>query len=405
MTDRYDPDTALTRYLGNAETAVRSPATLGILGAVGAALIGISMVPAASRTIGIGPSEAIPITAAILGSITVATIGFRTLGPASRVYRFLEQAETVVIQAALVSGAYVSHGGAGLFWILWLAHVAMLGALPLNPRLGIVVTVVGPTLAAVAFWRGGDATNALVALATMLLGLFLSTTGRRATTDVVTATAERERLADELSRVQVEAERRRIARDLHDGLAADLHGLSARLDMLQSDRGEEDPGSDLGALRLRSEQGIDELRSIVWALRAEHLPFDTMVAYVRDRCAELCGRRVALVVSAPESGDSVPGDLRLAVVRSAQEAVRNAVRHGAPENVRVTLDLTDGLRLSVEDDGKTLTDAALAGLAESGSQGGLQNLASRARERGGKLALDRSPLGGLRVAVTFPRAP
>jgi len=405
MTDRYDPEAVLARYLANAEAAVRSTPAVGILAAVGAALIGISMVPAASRTIGIGPSEAIPITAAILGSITVATIGFRTLGPASRPYRLLEQTESVVIQAALLSGAYVSHGGAGLFWILWLAHTAMMGALPLNPRLGLVVTAVGPTLAAVAFWRASDATNALIAVAAMLLGLFLNATLRRATTDLVSATAERERLADELSRVQVEAERRRIARDLHDGLAADLHGLSARLDMLQSDRGEVDPGSDLGALRLRSEQGIDELRSIVWALRAEHLPFDTVVAYVRDRCAELCGRRVALVVSAPESGDSISGDLRLAVVRSAQEAVRNAVRHGAPENVRVSLDLTDGLRVSVEDDGRNLSDAALARLAANGSEGGLQNLASRARERGGKLALDRSPLGGLRVAVTFPRGP
>jgi signal transduction histidine kinase len=193
-----------------------------------------------------------------------------------------------------------------------------------------------------------------------------------------------------------EEERRRLRRDLHDGLGPVLTGLGLNLDAAQSqlDRDPERVAAYLSNAKDASAQVIADLRELVYGLRPPALDELGLIGAVRvqtDRLSRDAGIVVELV--SPEEL-ALPAAVEVAAFRTVVEAVTNVIRHSPAAKVRVELARgLHGLTVDIADDG---------GPAPAWSAGvGLSGMRERVEELGGTFAAGPTPDGG-RVHVGFP---
>jgi signal transduction histidine kinase len=188
-------------------------------------------------------------------------------------------------------------------------------------------------------------------------------------------------------------ERRRIARDLHDGLAQELAFISMQSKWLAADGDEA-----LAQIATASDRAFDESRRAIAALT---MPLDQPLATVLADVAEDVAGRVGLEVELDltEEVDVSPAT-REALVRIVREAVTNAARHGHASVVRIELSNGPGIRLCVSDDGSGF-DPERTFLTDSGGFG-LTSMRERAHELGGTLNVKSSPGLGTEVEVALP---
>lgn len=221
---------------------------------------------------------------------------------------------------------------------------------------------------------------------------------------------ERARAADVAARLRLqtlstralgldEDERRRIARDLHDGLGQALTGLRLQLQVLAT-RGGDDEARHLATRSIGlADEALDEVRLAVGAL-APPLVAELGLAEALARYAEGCAQRAGLACEvdvAGLGGVSIPAAIETAAYRIAQEALTNAVRHARATRVVVHAERDAAwLTLSVRDDGIGF-DADGAGRGH-----GLGGIVERAELLGGRAEIGRAPGGGTLVRVVLP---
>jgi PAS domain S-box-containing protein len=208
---------------------------------------------------------------------------------------------------------------------------------------------------------------------------------------------ERIRAEEILAEIRV-AERRRIARDLHDIVLQDLSGAlqSLRLTHLQAKRSEQwlDLGDELRALG-RASSG---LRSAIYDLRREkERPFlesvESLVELNRQATPE---RDIRLLV---EEGFDVGLSAKASVelLRIMQEALANVRRHSAARNVEVRLRTdVEAILLEVTDDGRGFDSMVVQGGV------GFVGMRERVEELGGEIEIKSRPGGGTEVTVRVP---
>jgi signal transduction histidine kinase len=190
----------------------------------------------------------------------------------------------------------------------------------------------------------------------------------------------------------VEEERRRIARDLHDGLGAELTLLAWAA---SSSTGAGASDQRLQELSQRARASLHELRRVVSGLKAPDMRVAELGALLEDSCRELVEPVSRFRLEVAGNG-TLRGNVCLQVSLVVREAVRNAVTHAAPSSVSVSLDARSELVISVENDGASLPPEA----AEK-SRGGLSHLRERADLLGGTLFVE--PLSaGTRVSLRVP---
>jgi signal transduction histidine kinase len=192
----------------------------------------------------------------------------------------------------------------------------------------------------------------------------------------------------------VEAERERIARDLHDGLAQDLAFIAAHGQRLSSELGPDHPLSVAARRALAATRGtIVDLSASGAESTGEAL------RQVADELAKRFAVQVDVHVAEDPSGVDLRSSEREEVVRIAREAIVNAVRHGRARHITVSLDCRgETLRLRVSDDGVGIPDAIPAVPSASGGHG-LPTMQARAESLGGQLTVRRNPLGGTELEV------
>ena len=178
-----------------------------------------------------------------------------------------------------------------------------------------------------------------------------------------------------------EEERRRLRRDLHDGLGPAMAGHLLRLDVIAGKVGATSPAAgDVEALRAELRATVLEVRRVVEGLRPPALDELGLAASIAQATERLtAGARVRLDLRVDEL-PPLPAAVEVAAYRIVTEAVTNVVRHAAAGSclVRVT---ADGplLRLTVADDGRGVpVDVARGG-------NGLQTMRERAEELRGRL--------------------
>jgi signal transduction histidine kinase len=193
----------------------------------------------------------------------------------------------------------------------------------------------------------------------------------------------------------LDGERRRIARDLHDGLAQELTFIANLTRRLQT------PDADAATvahLRSASERALHECRSTLTILRATD---EASIDLLMSRTAELFHTRFGAEVQVEvEGGRALDAERRDALLRILHEALTNAVWHGSAERILVRLVRSEpGSSLSIADDGSGFdVDAALA----TGAGIGLTSMRERAELLGGRCSIQSSPDEGTLVKVVLP---
>ncbi len=260
--------------------------------------------------------------------------------------------------------------------------------------------------AAIGWLVGDDAARALDAVTHRMLELAHADRAARVRMPVVTAdeladltlaAAELEqRIRRDEAAAATTAERERIARELHDGVAKSVSALSLEAASLAAHAPEE-LRQRLSRIEHLAGLLAEELRAIVHDFRT-------------PAGAGAFGEALRRTAAAhPNATLEIEGDIdrigmlaRFEVLRILEEAVRNVERHAAATHVTARVAVDDGrLRLIVEDDGKGIGPLSWSELAATGHFG-LVGMRERAHLLDGEVRVERRPGGGTRVALEVP---
>lgn len=301
-----------------------------------------------------------------------------------------EQAFTLVAATAvlaLVTCAYVPYTGlTALFVAMWLAPFRM----PLWQVATLTVATAGGFVG-ISVSQGLPGSDVSGVAAGLAWTVFFAA--------VVNQLAVTKRQAAELASARVLAERQRFAREIHDILA---HALSAQVVHLEGTKMLLERDGDPAVALARVEQagamaraGLEETKRAVAALRGEAAPVADELASLAEQFRVTTGNRCDVEVSGDPS--DLPVEARLAVVRTAQEALTNVHKHAPKASVTVTLRRTAGrCELDVTDTGGRPGE-----LSSAGNGYGLVGMRERAELLGGELSAGPSETG-FRVLLTVP---
>ena len=227
----------------------------------------------------------------------------------------------------------------------------------------------------------------------------------RLTTDLQQLTVDLQATRERLVNAR-EEERRRLRRDLHDGIGPTLASLTQRLDLA---RALVLPDPQAAQTLLRELKGqtratIADIRHLVYALRPPVLDELGLVSAIHEHAAQI-GTPDALHVTvlAPPTLPALPAAVEVAAYRIVLEAVTNVVRHAQARTciidiTLVTHDTRHTLCLEVRDDGAGIPDDQRTGV-------GIQSMYERSAELGGVCTVSSLPTRGTRVCAWLPLQP
>ena len=188
-------------------------------------------------------------------------------------------------------------------------------------------------------------------------------------------------------------ERRRIARELHDGLAQELAFVAAQGRSLSRD-----PGAvEIKYVAAAAERALDESRRAIALLT--HPPDEPLDAALVQTVEELVSRVGGRARFDVEQGITVAPKTKEALLRIVREAVTNASRYGHAQTISVELENTQGIRVRIADDGVGFDPADLDG---ESTGFGLTTMRARTKAIGGQLKIGPLPEGGTEVEVIIP---
>ncbi len=285
---------------------------------------------------------------------------------------------------------------------IWLAgpyFVAVVAATQLERRSGAIMLVIGVVPFTIGALIKGDVGTAIsVSVGVVPWYLILR---------LMRLLGERNRALDASRAAEasaaVVAERGRIARELHDVLAHSLSALALQLEstrLLARDR-DVDPevARAIDQAHSLAASGLDDARRAIAAARGDELPGPERLEALAGAFGDQSGLPVAVEVRGEPR--ELPPDARLAVYRTAQEALTNVRRHAAAERVHVCLDfLADHTVLVVEDHGAEGTPPPVQPDV-AGSGYGLTGMRERAKLLGGELMASPT-VDGFRVELRLP---
>ena len=195
-------------------------------------------------------------------------------------------------------------------------------------------------------------------------------------------------------------ERRRLRRDLHDGLGPQLAShvlkLEAARDLIRTNP--ERAEKLLNNLIEKSQGIVGEVRRLVYDLRPPALDELGLVGAIREYTIQSSLNGLQVTLDAPEHLPPLPAAVEVAAYRIIQEAVTNTLRHAQARSCRIGLTLMDeppALRLEIGDDGLGLPAGYHAGV-------GLGSMRERAQELGGQCVVETAAAGGVRVSAQLP---
>ena len=194
-----------------------------------------------------------------------------------------------------------------------------------------------------------------------------------------------------------EEERRRLRRDLHDGLGPTIAGLTLGLDAARSlAAGQRELEDLLTRLKAETRQALDDVRHLAYGLRPPALDQLGLDGALREEITrterQAAGLAVTLSLSAPE----LPAAVEVAAYRIIIEAVTNVARHAAARRCLVCVTVSgQDLLMDVDDDGTGMPEGWRAGV-------GISAMRERAAELGGRLAIEPLAPHGTRIAAKLP---
>ncbi len=211
-------------------------------------------------------------------------------------------------------------------------------------------------------------------------------------------------LTDELRRsrerlvIAREEERRRMRRDLHDGLGSSLASMTLRIDdALQSfDADRERSKQSIETVQTQMRSAIADIRRLVYRLRPPTLDEFGLVYALRELAEQQQTHGMQVAFEGANSLPSLPAAVEVAVYRIAQEALTNALRHAAAAACTIQLAVDDQqLSMRIADNGLGMPAPVTPGV-------GLRSMKERAEELGGSCVLTSEPGQGTVIRIMLP---
>ncbi|MEV8532622.1 sensor histidine kinase [Streptomyces sp. NPDC051211] len=248
----------------------------------------------------------------------------------------------------------------------------------------------------------GPLLGGAVAVATVLgyQALYRESERRRELIEELIAT--RAELAAAERSAGILAERERLAREIHDTLAQGLSSIQLLLRAAERTLPEGAPAVvHIARAREAAQENLAEARRFVRALTPPDLEHGSLAAALERLCVSVPGPRVRFSMSGPvRPAAELPTPYEVALLRIAQSALANVVRHAGAGRAEITLTFMDAsVTLDIVDDGKGF-DPGSAPAGEGGF--GLPAMRSRAESLGGIFTVESAPGQGTAVAVTLP---
>jgi signal transduction histidine kinase len=285
-------------------------------------------------------------------------------------------------------------------------------AVRLTRRAAVVLLGLAEVLTAVLLWAG----PAFPGLASWVQFSALLTAAwflgdivrrwQRAAAEHARRAVELERAREDLARLAVNAERVRIARELHDVVAHSMSviAMHAGTGRLAVGRDPQAARQAFEVVEESSRSALAEMRRLVTVLRAADQAVPDLapapgLTELHQLVAEVAAAGVRVDVHTEGNFAAIPAGVSLAAYRIVQEALTNVVRHAGDTRVRLSVAVDDDrVRLEVSDQGGHVSSAA----APPGTGHGTVGMRERASLYGGELSIGPGPEGGWRVAGWLP---
>jgi signal transduction histidine kinase len=201
-----------------------------------------------------------------------------------------------------------------------------------------------------------------------------------------------------------EEERRRLRRDLHDGLGPRLSSQALTIDAVRAlMRRDPDAAEELLVeLKVDAQDAVRDIRRLVYGLRPQALDDLGLLGALQETAEQYSTKGLSVSVEASEKLPPLSAAVEVACYRIAQEALTNVVRHAGADSctVSIAIDEANVLWLEVRDDGCGVPDLHENASAEAGV--GLTSMRERASELGGGLLVEPLPGGGTLVRAGMP---
>lgn len=214
----------------------------------------------------------------------------------------------------------------------------------------------------------------------------------------VRATTELQQARERLVSTR-EEERRRLRRDLHDGLGPQLASQTLTMDAVyrQIDSDPQAAKELLEKLKSQTRDAVRDIRRLVYDLRPPALDELGLMGALREMVVnDQASLQVSFIV--PDDLHPLPAAVEVATFRIVQEAIANVIRHANAANCYVNIEVEENrLCLKIDDDGEGMHPNTQAGI-------GLLTMRERAEELGGTFKISESEHGGMQVRVRLPLA-
>jgi signal transduction histidine kinase len=193
-----------------------------------------------------------------------------------------------------------------------------------------------------------------------------------------------------------EEERRRLRRDLHDGLGPALASLTLKIDAARDELNYDTASAAAMLVDVKGDiqAAVSEIRRLVYDLRPPTLDELGLAATLRLLADRYQGGNLAIVCDLGEDLPPLPAAVEVAVYRITAEALTNVVRHAGARSCHLRLTVADRVDLEIVDDGR--------GMAEIHAGVGLISMRERAAELGGECTILSTPGLSTTIHVWLP---
>ncbi len=373
----------------------RAPVEVVVLRAIGASFLGLMIIATATTA----PSPS-PHGHGLLVSVGLVAVAFGVFGASPRKELSQERRIAALVTIAL-GGSLLMYAQPHGIWEAAPYYIAIVAAMRLERRVGaitVLVCIVPFVVVAAATGNAGGVGGALVGAVPWYFVMRLMSSMREKHNELL---ASREAEA----RTAAIAARGRLAREMHDVLAHSLSALALQLEstrLLAHDRGvDADVSRAIDQAHHLAAGGLEEARQAISAVRGTDLPGPERLQALARAFEEQSGLPVSVEVRGTPR--ELAPDARLAVYRTAQEALTNVRRHSLADRVAVRLEYEDEATvLSIEDHGVRGVPVAVGAVAGPGGYG-LTGMRERAELLGGHLLAEPCD-DGFRVRLWLPAA-
>jgi signal transduction histidine kinase len=223
------------------------------------------------------------------------------------------------------------------------------------------------------------------------------------TDEALRLSADLQRSRERLVTAREEA-RRRLRRDLHDGLGPQLSSQALTIDAIRKlMRRDPDAAEELLLdLKADAQEAVADIRRLVYGLRPPALDDLGLLGALRESAEQYSVKGLRISVEAPEKMPPLSAAVEVAAYRIAQEALTNVARHAGADycTVSLAIDESSVLCVVVRDDGRGIPDPQEDSSVRAGV--GLTSMRERATELGGSFVVEPRPEGGTLVRARLP---